>query len=113
MGPTRTTATKLIAITLPIVTVDFAARFRTIAISGGSKPKINPTPKLVENTAARTHWVDRSFACINDHPWTQETKRGGAAARGLVLVAQSACVPVNAMLRIEYSNHKWIGEKTN
>jgi len=30
-----------------------------------------------------------------------------------VLVAQSACVPVNAMLRIEYSDHKWIGEKTN
>src|ERR1019366_1328610 len=73
MGPTRTTATKLIAITLPIATVEFAARFRTIAISGGSKPKINPTPKLVEKTAARTHRVQRSLTCIKDNQLHRES----------------------------------------
>jgi hypothetical protein len=36
-------------------------RFKTIAIKGGSKPKIKPTPRLVENTAANIQLLDRSL----------------------------------------------------
>ena len=52
-GPIKVTAARLTAMSAPISTVEWPERFKTIAISGGSKPKINPTPRLVENTAAK------------------------------------------------------------
>jgi hypothetical protein len=41
--------------------LDLPERFKTIAIKGGSKPKIKPTPRLVENTAASIQLTDRSL----------------------------------------------------
>ena len=67
-GPRSTIATRLTAMTLPMATVEFPARFSTIAISGGSKPNIRPTPKLVEKTAASTQGVLRSMLCVIRSP---------------------------------------------
>ena len=45
------TATKLAAVTAPIAKLEEPVRLNTNAISGGWKPKIKPTPRLLENTA--------------------------------------------------------------
>ena len=52
-GPSRITAIRLEAMTAPIAKLEKPERLIVSAISGGWKPKINPTPRLEENTAAR------------------------------------------------------------
>jgi hypothetical protein len=60
-GPITLTATRLTAMTAPTTKLELPERFKTIAIKGGSKPKIKPTPRLVENTAPNTQFMDRSL----------------------------------------------------
>ena len=60
-GPMTITATRLTALTAPTTKFEWPARLNTTAISGDSKPKIRPTPRLVENTAASSSTRERAF----------------------------------------------------
>src|SRR5450631_3043622 len=60
-GPSRITAIRLEAITAPIAKLEKPERLMVSAISGGWKPKINPTPRLEENTAARVRCREALF----------------------------------------------------
>lgn len=52
-GPSRITATRLAAVTAPMAKLEVSERLKMKAIKGGWKPKINPTPRLLEKTAPR------------------------------------------------------------
>ena len=46
------TANRLEAVTAPMAKLEYPSLLSVKAINGGWKPKINPTPKQLENTAA-------------------------------------------------------------
>jgi hypothetical protein len=48
------TAIRLALVTAPMAKFDEPPRLNTSAMSGGWKPKISPTPTLLESTAAST-----------------------------------------------------------
>src|ERR1700677_1108228 len=51
-GPHRMTAIRLAALTAPTARAELPARLKTMAIRGGWKPKIKPTPRLEGRMAA-------------------------------------------------------------
>ena len=62
-GPHRMTAIRLADVTAPIARAELPTRLKAIAMSGGWKPKINPTPRLEERIAASVRRREAPLKC--------------------------------------------------